>query len=438
MVDSVPAPRRASAPFPLVVVTFLSSLGFSVVMPFLVFLVMGLGGNAFVMGVIGASFSLSQLVGAPWLGGLSDRIGRKRVLVYSQLGGLLAWAIFLSALLVPRVELLRLDNGVAGSYVLLLPVALITLSRAADGLINGSISVANAYLADSTTDEDRKASFARLGAASSLGFVIGPVASAYIARGDRGVLLLVSLALLLSAAGAFVVWRFLPDLAGAAVATTSAVARPAAAHKALGGGAKECVAQGMSATSLGEILRLQGARRMIALYFLVFLGFSIFTTLLPVHAVVDLHWSSNRLGELFGALSLWLIATQTLLLPRLSGRASDATIAAFGSLLVAAAYILVALFAVPGAILAAALYGIGNGLLWPSYLSMLSETGPLSIRGRLQGVASSSGSVASVAGMLGGGVAFARFGDKTFLVAAAALLLAAATFAAHRPRATPG
>src|ERR1700733_13426516 len=105
---------QVRALLPLIAVNFLSSLGFSVVMPFLVFLVTGLGGNAFVMGVIGAAFSVCQLVGAPWLGGPSDRVGRKRVLFYSQLGGLIAWAIFVVALLVPHVELFRVSSPLTG------------------------------------------------------------------------------------------------------------------------------------------------------------------------------------------------------------------------------------------------------------------------------------------------------------------------------------
>lgn len=108
--------------------------------------------------------------------------------------------------------------------------------------------------------------------------------------------------------------------------------------------------------------------------------------------------------------------------------ASDAALAAWGSAAVALAYVAVAELAVPGAFAAAVLYGVGNGLMWPSYLSMLSETGPVSARGRLQGVASSAGSAASITGMLGGGGAFATFGSGTFFVAAAALGIAAVVF----------
>jgi DHA1 family tetracycline resistance protein-like MFS transporter len=427
---STTAGTRGRALLPLIAVNFLSSLGFSVVMPFLVFLVTGLGGNAFAMGVVGASFSLSQLVGAPWLGGLSDRVGRRRVLLYSQLGGLLAWAIFALALLAPRVELLRVDSRFTGSFVLLLPLALILVSRATDGLVNGSISVANAYLADVTTEEERKGAFARLGAATSLGFVIGPLAAGFLARGERGVMVLVLIAAALSVVGAFVVWRYLPAAVATAVAPASA-ATLAGVHKALGGGSKECVGH-CAPASLRAILAVPDAKRVIALYFLVFLGFSIFSTALPVHALRDLGWSSDRLGTLFGALSLTLITTQALVLPPLSRRVSSTRLATAGSALVAAAYALLASSAGAGAFVAVALYGVGNGLLWPSYLAILSETGPAWMRGRLQGVASSAGSIASIAGMLGAGSALETFGKRTFLVGAAALLLAAGMFAVKR------
>ena len=385
------------------------------------------GVNRAVMGAIGASFSICQLIGAPWLGGLSDRIGRKRVLFYSQLGGLVAWMVFVIALKSPSIEIVRVDNKITGTFVLVLPVLLIALSRATDGLINGSISVANAYLADVTVEEDRKASFARLGAAASLGFVIGPLAAGYIARGDRGVMILVLLAMLLSAIGAFVVWKYLPEVEATPIGVGPGSV-PTTSHKVLGGGSKSAIEPKLRAISIFELLAVPRAMRMITLYFLVFLGFSIFSTVLPMHVLVDLHWSSDRLGELFGVLSITLIVTQAAILPPIAKRISDARVGAFGSLLVAASYASVALLGDVGAFVGAGLYGVGNGLMWPSYLSMLSETGSPASRGRLQGVASSAGSIASIAGMLGGGAAFATLGRQTFWVAAAALGIAALLF----------
>jgi MFS transporter, DHA1 family, tetracycline resistance protein len=241
------------------------------------------------------------------------------------------------------------------------------------------------------------------------------------------VMWLVLLAMALSIGGAVVVWRLLPDIP---LTSTKVADVSSPTHKAMGGGAKECVKSHDG--SLAALFAVPRTKRMIALYFLVYLGFSIFATVLPMHALVDLGWSSGKLGSLFGVLALSLITTQALILPRLSRHSTDQTLGAIGCVQVAAAYLLVAFAGSSGAFISAVLYGVGNGLMWPSYLAMLSGTGPGSMRGRLQGVASSSGSIASIAGMLGGGSAFGVLGPKTFLVAAAALAVAAVIFIIDR------
>jgi DHA1 family tetracycline resistance protein-like MFS transporter len=412
---------------PLLAVSFLASLGFSIVMPFLVFLVEAAGGNAFVMGAIGAAFWTAQLVGAPWLGALSDRLGRRRVLFTSQLGALAAWAIFLGALLVPRRELASVDTAITGAFTITLPLVLIALSRITDGLVNGSVSVANAYLADVTTEDQRKASFGRLGAASSLGFVIGPVLAGFLASGTDGVVLLIAIAMALSAAGALLVRLRLPDLRPQPATPAVVHARGGdAAHKVLGGGAKECV-RSQAPHGVRGVLAIAEVRPLIALYFLVFAGFSIFTAALPVHASA-LGWPASKLGVFYSALSVALIATQSGVLPRLR-RFPGPILGAAGSALIAASYLCflgssdAALFA------GAVVYGVGNGIMWPSYLAILSQAGPPSAQGAVQGVASSAGSLASIGGTLAGGVLFEAMGARTFIVSAAALAVAAIAFA---------
>src|SRR5689334_14024736 len=93
-------PARASI-YPILAADFVATIGFSIVIPFLVFLITRLGGNAVVYGAMGATYSLFQLIGAPLLGRWSDRYGRRRVLLFSQVGTLLAWGIFLIALWLP-------------------------------------------------------------------------------------------------------------------------------------------------------------------------------------------------------------------------------------------------------------------------------------------------------------------------------------------------
>lgn len=421
--DIVPAVERtARLLVPLWAVSFLASLGFSLVLPFLVFVVTAHGGNAFVMGAIGAISSGSQLVGASWLGRLSDRLGRKRVLLVSQLGGVVAWGVFLLAMIVPSVSLVRVDTRTTGAFVLTLPLLLVVLSRAFDGAVDGSVSVANAYIADVTDEKDRKAGFGRLGAAWSLGFVVGPTLAGLLARGEGGVITVVVLAMLLSTVGAAVVAWMLPELP--ARATRLDVAGSACAHKALGGGAKECTAPPPSA-DLRQLFRIPRLPAMLVVYFLVFLGFSVFTAVFPVHAVDELGWSSNRLGLFFGVLSLALVVTQSLLLPALGRRFDEPVLAFAGSLLVALGYLLMVWKGDASTYIAGALYGVGNGLMWPAYLTLFSEAGPASLQGTVQGVGSSVGSGAAIVGTLGGGVLYTNMGARAFFVPAAILAVTA-------------
>ena len=82
---------------PILAVHFFGTLGFSLAIPFLVFIVDDLGGAPWTYGLLGATYSAFQLVGAPVLGGWSDRTGRRPVLVASQMGTLGAWLVFLIA-----------------------------------------------------------------------------------------------------------------------------------------------------------------------------------------------------------------------------------------------------------------------------------------------------------------------------------------------------
>ena len=121
---------------PLLLVNFIGTIGFSLVLPFLVFLVTDWGGNAFVYGLAGATYSSFQLVGAPILGRWSDRYGRRNILLLSQAGTLVSWLVFLVAFALPRVELLRFDSAASGGFVVT-PTASCPFRGAGAGWIDG-------------------------------------------------------------------------------------------------------------------------------------------------------------------------------------------------------------------------------------------------------------------------------------------------------------
>ncbi len=153
--------ERHGQVFPILLVNFIGTLGFSIVLPFLVFLVRDFGGSAIVYGVLGATYSAFQLIGAPILGKWSDVYGRKKILLLSNFGTLIGWIFFLIALFLP-VEKLTLDTVLFGSIVISLPLLVLFFARAIDGITGGNISVANAYLADISSDETRSRNFGKM------------------------------------------------------------------------------------------------------------------------------------------------------------------------------------------------------------------------------------------------------------------------------------
>ena len=116
--------------FPILAVNFVATLGFSIVLPSLVFLVTRFGGNALVFGLVGATYSFFQLLGAPILGRWSDRYGRRRILLACELGTVASWALFLAALALPNVPLLAIDSRILGAFTLTVPLVGLFIARA--------------------------------------------------------------------------------------------------------------------------------------------------------------------------------------------------------------------------------------------------------------------------------------------------------------------
>src|SRR5215510_3311818 len=116
--------KQPPALFPILLVNFVGTLGFSIVLPFLVFVVMKFGGNAIIYGLLAATYPAFQLIGAPILGKWSDIYGRKKVLLLSNIGTAVGWIIFLFALFLPS-EKSSINVAFFGTFVVVLPLLLI-------------------------------------------------------------------------------------------------------------------------------------------------------------------------------------------------------------------------------------------------------------------------------------------------------------------------
>ena len=162
--------RRISL-LPVLAINFLGTLGLSIVIPFMVFLVTRLGGNGLLYGILTAAYPAFQLVGAPVLGRWSDLYGRRKILLLSEAGTLAGWGFFILGTLLPITVFYR---SASGSFALTLPFLFLFLGRAVDGITGGNISVAYAYVADVTPEDERNRAFGRMAVSSNLGFVVGP------------------------------------------------------------------------------------------------------------------------------------------------------------------------------------------------------------------------------------------------------------------------
>ena len=171
------------------VIVFIDLLGFGLILPLLPYYADRFGATPFVVGLLAASYAAAQLIGAPVLGRLSDRHGRRPVLLVSIAGTLLAFLLlglaeplgtWLAGLLPASLggeELVTATNFII--------VGILFFSRILDGVTGGNISVAQAYITDVTDEENRARGLGLIGAAFGLGFILGPAVGGALSAGGR-------------------------------------------------------------------------------------------------------------------------------------------------------------------------------------------------------------------------------------------------------------
>jgi len=137
---------------PILGITFIDILGFSILIPLLPYFVKHFGVGDIVVGLLFTAFALTQFIGSPLWGNLSDHIGRKKVLIISQIGATIGWAML----------------GFASS------ILWVFIARIIEGISGGNISVTKAYVADLVEPEKRARAFGYIGATFSGGLIFGP------------------------------------------------------------------------------------------------------------------------------------------------------------------------------------------------------------------------------------------------------------------------
>jgi MFS family permease len=324
--------------------------------------------------------------------------------------------LFLVAMLLPITPLADLDLAWLGRFTVTVPLLLLVGARALDGLTGGNVAVANAYVADVTADRERSASFGRMAVAQNLGFVVGPALAGVLGASALGAMLPVLAAIAISTAAlGLIAWR-LPESRPRAFVDGP---RPDCVGKVLGQEQRDChEVQGAARLGLRAMARLPGVALLLAAHFLIYLAFNLFYVAFPVHAAESLAWSVRDVGLFFSYLSALMVLVQGPGLTWASKRASDRSLVLVGGLLLGGSFLLFVPESAWWVIIGAALLSAGNGLMWPSLLSLLSKAAGAEAQGAVQGFAGSASAVASIVGLLVGGVVYGVLGSAVFVMSA--------------------
>jgi len=372
---------KGRSPLVIIFITiFIDLVGFGIVIPVLPLYAQRFNASETTVGVLLAIYSAMQFVFAPILGKLSDRVGRRPVLLLSLIG---TSAGFLLMGLAPQIP-----GGIA--LFGLSPVLVwLFLARIIDGISGGNISTAQAYIADITPPEHRSRGMGLIGAAFGLGFVFGPLLA--------GVLSLVSpnapffFAAVMSAANATALYFFLPE--------SLSHEHRAAARKA----------------AVVEIFRESGSWQLgavLSTYFFATVSFAIMTTTYALFAAHRFKFNESSVAYLFVYVGVIGAVVQGGLIGRLVGLFGDKPLSVAGASLLAASLFYFPLSgSVAALILATTGLAIGNSLMTPTLNGLASKSVNASLQGRVLGVLTSVASLARIIGPVLGGWLLDRDGD---------------------------
>jgi multidrug resistance protein len=351
---------------PLIVIfttVFIDLVGFGIVIPVLPFYAEGTRFNASprMVGLLFASYSVMQLIFSPILGRLSDKYGRRPVLLISIIGTGIGFVIL----------------GFATTLWMLF------VGRILDGITGGNISTAQAYIADITTKENRAKGMGLIGAAFGLGFVFGPAIGGILSRWGVEVPFLFAAGLCF--ANALLLYFTLPE--------TVTPDHPARVSAAGGRGFSQLI-QSLKNPRLGFVLTI---------YFLFIVAFSIMTTSFSLFTMFRFGYDAQHTGYLFAYVGILAVIVQGGLIGRLVKRFGELSLVITGAFLFAGS-----LFAVPfvgpqtGGLLAlligGGLFSIGNSLSAPSLTSLASKSVGAADQGSVLGVTQSVASLARAVG----------------------------------------
>ena len=201
----------------------------------------------------------------------------------SNIGTSIGWLIFLFALFLSTEESFNIYIPFLGTFVVIVPLLLLFLARAIDGLTGGNISIANAYLSDLSSDSTRSKNFGKIAISSNLGFIVGPAIAGILGGTIYGAILPVLAALILSLITIFVIVFLLRE--SKLPPNEILVPEQGTIRKVFSQECRECYSDVETKKSkLWDVFKIKYIPFLLVLYFLIFLGFNIYYAAFPTHA----------------------------------------------------------------------------------------------------------------------------------------------------------
>jgi len=342
-------------------------LGFSLILPFLPFYVQNLGGTPLTVGLILTTFSLLQFVSAPIMGKLSDTFGRKPLLMISQ------FSTFISFVLL----------GFSKS------IPMIFISRAVDGLLGSNAVIAQSYLSDISSKEDRSKAYGISGAAFGVGFLIGPAIGGSLAK----------------------ISFSLPAFIAAGFSLTTIFMTKFLLKETVFNSHKKRFELKEAIKKINPLNIFANFKRpSLALPLLVFFAYimahTVYVSNFSLFGQAQFGITVDTVGYILAWIGFVSVVLRGLLLNRIIDKFQERNITKFGFISnMSGLFVLSVAHTFPMLFLAVTLFSIGSGLLRPMLMANISRNADEKRQGETMGVASSLGSIAQIIGPIVGGYA---------------------------------
>jgi DHA1 family tetracycline resistance protein-like MFS transporter len=368
-------------------------LGFSVIIPLLPFWAKKYQASDLQVGLLFSIYSVCQLVATPILGMISDRVGRRPVLLASQVGSVAGFLLLGAA---------TMGNWASPA----LGLTLVYLSRVIDGLSGGNISTAQAYISDVTTVENRSKGMGLIGAAFGIGFTIGPALGGVLGHFEPS--LPAFAAALFCGIAAWQTWKFLPE---------------SRVHKH-----NDEAEAWLHPSRFLPILRNGPLLQMQLIFFISMMAFVMMEATFALFVNAVFGFEELVVGLLFALAGVTIAVVQGGLVGKLSKRFGEWPLVIAGPLLVTTAMLLLAVVGYH-AVLALVIFALimnatGRSLQTPTLSSLISQTSDPRQQGTVFGLFHMLGSLARVIGPIVATAVYTKHHVAPYLVAGSITLIA--------------